>query len=513
MRILLLALLLALAPVGVAPPAFAQSTRVDARAEVAAALYAASATQAAELRNMDARLRQARAEIERLRAQGAGARAELISAQERYIADLAARDRAYAQEIAVFRAAVADIASTPEGVAILTQRRPGNLRQARAQLLALIDTRNAAEQRATDIRRAANLRTGATFALDDRAKGEATTAEVMALYEQVTRLDPSVHWDWIELTRLYVDAGRLSDAQQSANRALALASDLRERSVALIGLGDVLGIQGDLRGARARYEEALSIDRQIAATSALDADTRRDLSITLGRLGDVSLGLGDVGGALRYYEDMLQRDVQIARESPTWIGFLDVCSDLWGITDTLVAAGDLSRARQFIELGVGGCEQLVTDGVTGAPLQLAYARWRLANIRAAQGDVAFARDEFRSLQLFADEATRADPSNHSVALQAQLLEVSLADIDILNRNYEQARRRLNDLIAALSETSGFAGQADAYIWRAQVRLATLPGSDITWAALEPAWPSVRAAGDLSALDFLFIERARTAGKH
>jgi hypothetical protein len=36
--------------------------------------------------------------------------AELTSAQETYVAELAARDRAYSREIAVFRRAVKDIA-------------------------------------------------------------------------------------------------------------------------------------------------------------------------------------------------------------------------------------------------------------------------------------------------------------------------------------------------------------------------------------------------------------------
>ncbi len=60
----------ALSAAAFSSPASAQAPRVDARAEVAAALFAASATQAAELRNMDARLRQAHAEIERLQARG-----------------------------------------------------------------------------------------------------------------------------------------------------------------------------------------------------------------------------------------------------------------------------------------------------------------------------------------------------------------------------------------------------------------------------------------------------------
>ena len=106
------------------PASFAQLptgtlAQVGARAEVAAALYAASATQAAGERVADAKVRAQRREIDELRTQvRAGAaqlKATLTAAEERYVAALAARDRAYAQEIAVFRAAVEDIALTPAG--------------------------------------------------------------------------------------------------------------------------------------------------------------------------------------------------------------------------------------------------------------------------------------------------------------------------------------------------------------------------------------------------------------
>jgi hypothetical protein len=104
----------------------AHCAEVDARAEVAAALYAASATQAASERLADAKLRAQWKEIEQLRlkvstsvAESAGLRADLASAEEKYVADLAERDRAYREEIAVFRASVQDIASTPEGAAAL----------------------------------------------------------------------------------------------------------------------------------------------------------------------------------------------------------------------------------------------------------------------------------------------------------------------------------------------------------------------------------------------------------
>jgi len=99
------------------------SLKTDARTEIAAALYAASATQAAAEKMADARIRAQRKETESLRARviagDAKLRSELTAAEEKYVAALAARDRAYAQEIAVFRAAVESIAATPEGTAAL----------------------------------------------------------------------------------------------------------------------------------------------------------------------------------------------------------------------------------------------------------------------------------------------------------------------------------------------------------------------------------------------------------
>ena len=91
----------------IAQSASASIAQVDARAEVSAALFAASATQAASERVADAKLRTQRKEIEALRITvrtgDVRRKAELTAAEENYVATLATRDRAYAQEIAVFR--------------------------------------------------------------------------------------------------------------------------------------------------------------------------------------------------------------------------------------------------------------------------------------------------------------------------------------------------------------------------------------------------------------------------
>lgn len=79
---------------------------IDVKAEIAAALYSASATQAADKQAADSTIQAQRREIEKLRAKISMGEtqfaAELARRQEHYVAALAAQDRAYAYEIAIF---------------------------------------------------------------------------------------------------------------------------------------------------------------------------------------------------------------------------------------------------------------------------------------------------------------------------------------------------------------------------------------------------------------------------
>ncbi|MCJ2187701.1 tetratricopeptide repeat protein, partial [Novosphingobium beihaiensis] len=83
------------------------------------------------------------------------------------------------------------------------------------------------------------------------ASPSATTIYAIALFEEIVRRDPSRHWDWVELGRLYFDAGRLADARHAADQSLAKAANERDRSVAFNELGDVQVAQGDSAAALA----------------------------------------------------------------------------------------------------------------------------------------------------------------------------------------------------------------------------------------------------------------------
>ena len=311
-----------------------------ARASVAQALYAASATSAAAERHSDERLAELRRRIESLETRlrtasnrNAQVVAELAQAQEGFVAQLAERDRAYAREIAVFRRAVEDIASTPEGERALRQFNAGDELGALSVLDRLRAARDAARQARANIESAAEGRRIAKLALETRARGKLDTSAVIARYEEVTRLDPGEHWDWVELGRLYADRGRLGDAKQAAQQAAVTAAGDRDRSVALDALANVLVAQGDLAAARRLYQESLDIDKRLAAADPSSAERQRDVSVSLVKLGDVLVAQGDLAAARRLYQESLEIAKRLAAADPSSAARQrDAWSSMWRLT-------------------------------------------------------------------------------------------------------------------------------------------------------------------------------------
>jgi tetratricopeptide (TPR) repeat protein len=351
---------LALATLGLAPtPALAATPPVaatrdlsaDAKAAAAETVFNAAATLDAFKREADDRLRGQRRQIEALQTRVktaearretdlAALRNELARAQEGFVAELAARDRAYAREIAVFRRTVEDIAATPEGAEALRVYNAGEEVKALGMLRQLSDARRRAREVRNNIETAADYRKEATLALDTRNKGKLTTRDLIAKFEEITQLDPGLHWDWVELGRLYTDAGQIDKAKVAAQRSADSAESDRDRSVALNELGDVLIAQGDLAAARVRFQDSLVIAQRLAAADPSSASLQRDVSVSLDKLGDVLIAQGDLAAARVRFQDSLVIRQRLAAADPSSASLQrDVVVSMW-------------RLRRFPDSGI-----------------------------------------------------------------------------------------------------------------------------------------------------------------
>ena len=405
------------------PSTFAQSptgtiAQVDVRAEVAAALFAASATQAAAERVADAKLRAQRNEIEGLRAQVRGGaaqlRAALTAAEVKYVAALAARDRAYAQEIAVFRAAVEDIAKTPEGVAALARFNAGDEEGAVAILDKLRAARGAARTKRADIESAAEGRLIATLALEARAKGKFTTVQVITRFEEITRLDPGVSWDWVELGRLYKDAGQLRDALRAAKSAAETAENDRDRAAALGAAGDVQRVQGDLAASLASYQASLAIAERLVKTDPSNVEWQRDLSVSYDRIGDVQVERGDLPAALTNYRVSLAIRIRLAQSEPdNAVRQRDPLISHDRIGQVSFRQGDLQAALASYRAALAISDRLAMADPDNAARQYdrSLSHSKIGDVQAAQGDLPTGLASYRTALALAEGSAKADPSN------------------------------------------------------------------------------------------------------
>jgi tetratricopeptide (TPR) repeat protein len=401
----------------IAHDATAAVAEVDVREQVAAVLFAASATQAAAERMADAKTRSQRKEIEELRGKvrtGDANRKALTAAEEKYVAALAARDRAYAQEIAVFRKAVENIAATPEGATALARFNAGDEIGALKVLDNLRAARDAARKKRADIESAAEGRRIATLALEARNKGKLATAQVIARYEEVTRLDPAVHRDWVELGRLYTDTGKLPAALRAAQLAADRAENDRDRSVASDALGDVQRAQGNLTAALKSYGASLAIAKRLAKDDPGNLEWQRDLSLSHERIGDVQRAQGDLPAALTSYRASLAIREQLAKANPSnagWQNDLSVSHNKIG--DVQFAQSNLPAALKSYGASLAIAKRLAKADSGNVEWQrdLSVAHERIGDVQHAQGELPAALTSYHSSHVLHNRLAKADPGN------------------------------------------------------------------------------------------------------
>jgi tetratricopeptide (TPR) repeat protein len=460
----------------------AQGVKLDPHAEVAAVLFAASATQAALAKSFDGKLKAQKERIAQLAAELKGGdnrhRAEMVAAQESFVADLAARDREYAAQIAVFRNTVTDIASTPDGAQALERFNAGD----EVGALAILDKLRAGNEkmRAERLRLedAAEARRIARLALEARLRGKVTIDTVIARFEEVVKLDPGVAADWVELERMYVETGKLADARRAVDSLAAAARGESEHEVAFQERSDVLAHQGDLVGARSAADAALKLSRKLLGESPGDRDKEVMYSAALQQFGEVARRQGDLAGAETAYGEEV--DYARRRASAPTAGDAErhaLASDLLHLADTLIQRGEMRKAREAIEENISILRALRA----GAPDNIRYARqfavslmW-LSDVLESIGQFSEAHQAVEEIIATSTRLSAAEPNNATLLDDLGLGVLKKATLSTIEgklqesaSNFERARSIFHDLASApgaaietrQNEGSGLTGLAD-----------------------------------------------------
>ena len=451
-----LALMLVLSPVAAWAALPAQgagaATRIDVAAEVNAAVYQSAAVVNALKKELDAEIRAKMGRIAALEAKAesagadaAAARRERAALQDELVRTVAAKDAELARQIAAFRGAVESIASTPEGAAALAQRRPGNLAAVRALLLKLADDRAAAAQRSVDIAKAKDIRAIAILGLDDRIKGEATTADVIDLFQRVTALD-GLYSDWIQLALLYQDAGDLAKAETAAAKGKEVVHTDKQRLMALLQLGGIAMTKGNLVEARRNYSDGLQIAEPLAALNPHDTDWQYIISVVDNKLGMVAESQANLVEAGLRYERSLQILEPLASSDPnneTWQFSLSIDHQMLG--RVAMARGDLTMAHEHYSESLQIAKRLLASRPSDGQLRniVGDANRLMGDLAVKQGDLREAGNYYSESLTIAEDLAARDPVNIDWQRDLWVMHKKLAEVAYHQRNVPEMRSHLD----------------------------------------------------------------------
>jgi tetratricopeptide (TPR) repeat protein len=238
----------------------------------------------------------------------------------------------------------------------------------------------------------------------------AWTDEVDHLYDEVRMVArglDSVRWREVPVELLAADerailaddwerAGALSAAQavfvdgleraRNAHAALGTAESLRDVSVSLDKVGNILRTRGDTSGALAHYEESLGIRRLLLADEETP-DRLRDVSISLNYVGNILRTRGDTSGALAHCEESLGIRRRLLSDEETPDRLRDVSVSLNYVGNILESRGDTSGALAHYEESLGILRLLLADEETPGRLRdVSVILANVGNILESRGD-------------------------------------------------------------------------------------------------------------------------------
>jgi len=345
---------------------------------------------------------------------GQAKQAELTHAQEDFVSQLAAKDRAYAAAIDSFRGAVTHITETPEGAAALAKFNNGDEVGALAILDQLNDARDAALQKATDIQKAVGRRDEAALAMEARTRGKLDTNAVIGFYQQVVKLDPGVAADWGALAHLYADAGRLEDAHQAALAEGKAAQTDADKATADLDLGDVLIAQRDFNGGVAALRAAVSERQAIFMAHQTDYQAAHDLAQAMDRMARLFMLVKNYDIADKIYESILTVSRNFSAAHPTnTMAQRDISIELQQLGELATDRGDLPTALKSYQEGSDIARKLATADPSNGNLQrdLAVSLVDVADTRVKQGDVAGAKLIYVEAVSIVRKLAVSDPTN------------------------------------------------------------------------------------------------------
>ncbi len=469
---------------------------------------------------LELRLKQARASADAAKGQAQRANVELVAARADYArlaSELGGRNASVQADVEAYRAQAQRLTAqaSPEKLAALQRFADGDRLGAWPTIERLVAAQDAAPG-ATDASRAADARQLAGLRDVMRGHGEATTADVLTLFEKAAALDPSNFATQIDIARLAHDGGDLVRARAAAEQAVRVAAGDSERATALRWDGEQRVAQHDIEGATTDFGQALTILRQVAANDP-SPRAQSDVAAVLQDQGDLQIASGDFKAARSSLLEGLAIRQHLAEAAPNDAGAQDLVTSMYQrIGDLDEKTGDLDGARQALEQALTIRQRLLAADPSNTDLQyyVSGVLRRLGDLSLKQGDLAAARTAYAKCLEIRRRLSAANPASAQLQEAISLDLEDLAAVAVSQNDVAEARSDLHqslDIRRRLGAADPTNAAMQQLILRALARLARLAGSGVTWDEVATQYRGIKAAGQLTAGDERVLEALRAHG--
>ena len=469
---------------------------------------------------LEARLKTAHDQVQSARGDARAANAALATARQDYealAAKLGQRDPDAMSEAADYAATLQTVAAaaSPEMVQALQRFADGDRTGAWPAIAALAAQANAAPG-LTDAAKASGITQLAALRDIMRAHGEATTADVLALYDQSAALDPSVFSVQIARCKLANDLGDLARARAAAEAALSVANTDGQQAVALRFIGIQAAKQADNAAALSAYDRSLAITRHVLLSDPGDR-VRADLGWLLANRGDLELAVGNFAEARSNETEALGVHQSLAAAHPTDVQLQgSIANDLLSLGDVDAQSGDAQGALAAWRQGFAIRQKLLAADPTNADLEFSATGFvrRMGELAYKAGDYRQAHDLFQQCLTIHQHLLEANPSSAHILMAVGTDDFQLGSTDFQMDSqkdslaaYEQSLAVRRQLVATDPTNADYHEQLLRTLWR----LARFPGSDVAWPQVLAEYQAIAKAGHLVPADAQVLQSLKDHG--
>jgi tetratricopeptide (TPR) repeat protein len=455
---------------------------------------------------LEARLRQARAAAIAEKGDARAALEGLAEARDAYAklaGQLSARDDTDKGEIRDYGAAIRTVTAqaTPALAAALQRFADGDRLGAWPQIIAEAAKVDATPG-ATDVSRAALARQLAALRNQMRIRGEASTADVLALWTKAGELDPGYAPAELARARLASELRDPALTKAAAQQALAVAATDGQRGQALLLLAQTAADERDFATAEKDYGQAQDLFQRLVDTDGGE-QSRSSLADTLAGEGEMETTEGAFAKARSNLASALAFRRKNAQDNPADpLAQSRLTNSLEKVGELDLKIGDLTGARAALQEGLGIRQGILRGDPTNADDQFyltAFLR-RLGDVAKRERDYTEAKASYGEALRALQQLAAANPSSGHLAeaLGGSYFELGAADFELGD---------IKDAIANFQASLGIRkalGAADPtnadiqdYILITLWRLARLPGGGVAWSDVAGQYTAVKQAGHLA----------------